>query len=197
MAREFVKIEDWEEWVPPFDGERDLYVSEPGEAVSMELRFLTKEQREHYQRISQKHQKMGGTPTRSDRRAMRQMFEENVRDIRNYVVDGAPVTTGAELYDVEGDSAMHVAVTAALFERSQLDAGLAKKLRSGSASLSSRRTTSDAGAAADATPGSQTTTKGERTTDQISGFPTEPSEPSGDVTPKPTESPTTGPASTT
>jgi hypothetical protein len=197
MAREFVKIQEWEDWVPPMDGERDLYQSNPDEAVIMELRFLTKEQRDHYQRISEKYQRMGAATSRSDVRSMRQMFEDNVRNVRNYSVDGAPVTTGGELFDVNGDVHMIAAVAEALTFRASLDRGLAKKLRSGSDSTRSAPTTKSAGAAPAVTPPSNPDIQGALQRAEIYDYQTQQSVESEVVIGGQTQSSTIGPEPTT
>jgi hypothetical protein len=197
MAREFLKIDEWEDWVPPLDGERDLYRHEPDEALVMELRFLSKEQREHYQRISEKFQRLGAAASRSDVRSMRQMFVDNVRNVRNYTVDGAPVTTGAELFDVNGDVLLIVAVTEALTLRSTLDRGLSKKLRSGSGITHSRRIPASDGGVPDATPPSTPTIPAASEKRETCDFQTPPSAGTEVVIGGPKQSSTTGPESTT
>lgn len=194
MAREFVKVDEWEDWVPPMEGERELYLKDPEDALVMELRFLTKEQRDHYERLANKHRKAGAMSS-ADVAAMRQMFSDNVRNIRNYIVDGAPVTTGDELFEVNGDTAMIMAVTQALMERSALDKGLAKKLRSGSASTRSRQPTREPGAAPGATPRSTPTIPEVQGRMGIYDCPTEPSAGSEVVIGGPTQSSTLGQAS--
>jgi hypothetical protein len=136
--RTFTKIDEWELWVPPVDGERELYETDPDEAVTMELRFLTKEQRDYYQRAAERYKRNGRTHS-ADEKAARQLLDENVRNIKNYGEEGNLVKTGAELFDFDGDNEIAVAVTTALFDRSSLEKGLAKKLRSRSDSCASIR----------------------------------------------------------
>jgi hypothetical protein len=157
--RTFTKIDEWELWVPPVDGERELYETDPDEAVTMELRFLTKEQRDYYQRAAERYKRNGRTHS-ADEKAARQLLDENVRNIKNYGEEGNLVKTGAELFDFDGDNEIAVAVTTALFDRSSLEKGLAKKLRSRSDSCASHRKESDRGDAQGAIRASAQITKG-------------------------------------
>jgi len=197
MAREFIKIDEWEDWVPDLDDERDLYRSDPDDALVMELRFMTKEQREHYQRTAEKFKRMGASVSGSDKRAMRQMIDENVRNVRNYVIAGEPVTTGGGLFDVNGDVLLIVAVTEALTLRSSLDRGLAKKLRSGSGITSSPRTPTRSDGAPDATPPSPPITPAAQAKRASSDCQTPPSAGTEVVIGGPNQPSTLGPASTT
>jgi len=129
MARHFQRIEDWEEWVPPVDKERELFANGE-ESIVMEIHHLSKEQKDRYQRLEDKFKRQGMTVTTSDRKAVSQIFEDNVRNVQGYSVDGNPIETGEDLY-ARGDDDVILEVVKALYGRAALDGGLTKKLRSG------------------------------------------------------------------
>jgi hypothetical protein len=149
MAREFSKLDEWSEWVPA--EERDEFESGDGTAMTMELRFLTKEQRDAYSRETERLTKRLGSNNKAVERTARKFLSDNVRNIKNFTDAGAPITDGAQLLDVEGDDKLVAEITQALFDRSSLEAGLAKKLRSPSDSSRMPATSKEDGAAADAT----------------------------------------------
>jgi len=181
MARKFSKIDEWELWVPPLDDEREIYKEDPTQAVTMELRFLTKEQRDYYQRIAERTRRSGAVKS-ADVQAIRQMFADNVRNVTNYEPAGEPVTDGADVFDADGDQPMINAVTEALLLRSSLEAGLAKKLRLRSGSCASRLNRKENGVAQDAIKASIPTRKVIREPAVTIGYQTEQSESSEDAT---------------
>jgi hypothetical protein len=147
MARVFETIDEWELWIPPLGDEREIFEHDPDQAVTMEIRHLvTKEQRDHYNRIAERYKKTGAAGS-AEIQSMRQMFADNVRNVKNYGTADHPITNGAEMFDFEGDNAMIDAVTLALLSRSRLDEGLAKKLKSGSGTSTEPRSPSEGGAA--------------------------------------------------
>lgn len=145
---ELSKLEEWEEWIPK--GERELYERDPENATVMELKFLTKEKRDHYQRLARKYQGQGLVSS-ADAKATRTLFSDHVRNIRNMKIGGVEIIDGGQLYDVDGFDLIQVEILDALMQRSSLEVGLAKKLRSASDSMSSHQTANADGGAAVAT----------------------------------------------
>lgn len=126
MSREYLRIDEWERWVPDLDDERKIAKDDPDKALSMELRFLTREERKRWQRMSRKALTGDISDDEADK-SMRELFGTHVRAVQGYVYDGVPVTDGAELFDAaEEDLCQSVMV--ALMRRSSLEEGLAKKL---------------------------------------------------------------------
>lgn len=158
MAIVLSSIEEWEEWIPP--GERALFERDPDGATAMDLKFMTKERREHYERLAKRY-KGQGMVSSADKKATRQLFDDHVRDIRNLSVGGVEIIDGGQFYDVDGLDVLQLQVIQALMERSTLEEGLAKKLRQASASSLSPLKASGDGDAADATQVSPTITQEE------------------------------------
>jgi len=146
MGRHLAAIQEWEEYIPDVDGERDLYRDEPGE----EIRHLSRMDLKRFQRSFERMQRTGGGATKADEKMLAELFSANVRNVRNYSVGDIEISTGAELWE-HGDIDVTTDVAGALVNRAQLDKGLAKKLRSGSGSSSSRPERSSGGGAQGAT----------------------------------------------
>lgn len=154
MAREYLRIDEWERWIPDLDNERKLH---PDKALSMELRFMTREERKRWQRMCRQ-TITGSISDEENDKAMRALFRSHVRAVRGYVYDGDEVTTGEELFEAAEDD-LCVAVVDALMCRSSLEAGLAKKLSPPSDSSCSELNPSEGGGAADVTQASPETTR--------------------------------------
>lgn len=152
MARNRTAIDEWELYVPGVDegAERELYQERPNEAVTMELKFLTTRERNHFARVAARAEK-GLKQRNRYERELKRLLVEHVRNIRNVTVDDVdPVTTGTDLWDSNEDD-IKTDVAHALMDIGHLDAGLGKKLSSPSASLSSRQTGNAGGVARTAT----------------------------------------------
>jgi hypothetical protein len=147
MARIFESIEEWEVYVPGIDGgrERELLADDPDNALSMEIRFLSKSEKDAYARMARRVEK-AKIPGRSEEEHIRRLFLEHVRNVRNYTFNGVPVLDGEAIWNAS-DSDLCADVVMALMDRSSLDKGLRKKLLSPSATSTSRqRTNADGGA---------------------------------------------------
>jgi hypothetical protein len=156
MARKYEQLDQWETWVPDVmttegANEREIFKHNPEEALAMELRFLSLEKRKKYERIASASLRVGLVDDDKAEQYMRQLFADHVRSVKNYWMDGKPVTTGEQLFDA-AETDLMLEVTRALLHRSALDRGLAKKLKRGSVSFSSEAKSSETGAAADVTP---------------------------------------------
>jgi hypothetical protein len=151
MARHRTTIEEWELYVPDVDEERQLFVEHPEQAITLEIKFLTKREREYFQRVAQRAAK-GPEQRKRAEGELKRMLEDHVRDIKNVTIDdGAPVATGADLWESQEED-LKKDVAEALMSIGHLEAGLAKKLSTPSASLFSRQTKSAGGVAHAATP---------------------------------------------
>src|SRR5687767_288787 len=93
MGRISQKVEDWVEYTPDVGDNRD----DP-EPLTVELRPMTGEAWRSYQRgltigkggrkdLARRSEKING-----------RILAENVRNVRNYMVDGKRITTGEELF---------------------------------------------------------------------------------------------------
>lgn len=152
MARHRMKIDEWELYVPNVDegAERHLFQEKPDQAITMELRFLSKRERDYFQRIAQRAEK-GPEERKKLFNEFRRMLDENVRNIKNLTVEGGiPVTTGVDLFESDEED-IKSDVAEALMSIGSLEAGLVKKLSSPSASSFSRQTSNAGGDAQDAT----------------------------------------------
>ena len=147
MARIFDEIDEWEPYVPGIDGgrERELFLDDPDTTLTVEIKFLSKNEKDSYARIARRAERMK-TPGKSEEEHIRRLFRDHVRNVRNYVFNGVPVTGGEELFDAS-DADLTSDVVMAMMDRSSLERGLAKKLRSPSVTPSLPRKTSAVGAA--------------------------------------------------
>jgi hypothetical protein len=149
MARHRGKIEEWELYIPNVDDERYLFVENPDEAITMELKLMSKRERERFGMLAMKADK-GPIERAKMSREFKKVFDEHVRNIKNLTInDGDPVTTGADLYESDEED-LKTDVTRALMQIGHLEAGLAKKLSSPSATSFSRQTRNADGGAQDA-----------------------------------------------
>lgn len=133
MGLNLTKLDEWSLWVPDIDDARRAYADGDDSVVMMELRFLTKAQRDQCQRMLSRMGKNGASSS-ADESSLRRIFEDNVRNVRNVHEGDRAITTGGDLYDLDGMDAFLAMVFEALFHRASLEEGLAKKLRSPSAS---------------------------------------------------------------
>ena len=149
MARVFDPIDEWELYVPDVGDERKIYKDDPDDALTCEVRFLSKHELDRYNRIAERAKRSG--PTKADTDHVKALLSDNVRNVRNYSINGTPITDGSGIYEASllGDGDILLDVVSALVKRSSLEAGLAKKLRSPSGSPSSQAQRSDDGDAAD------------------------------------------------
>jgi hypothetical protein len=159
VARNRIKLDEWELYIPNVDGQRESFEAGDGTAITVEIRHLTKRQREMYQRL------VAQAAHRPEKRAsvktkMRDLIAENVRNVQNYVIEGEPILTGAELFDADDDEDLVADITKALFSRGHLEGGLAKKLRPPRAGQSTDQTKSAGGGVVDATQALIPTTPG-------------------------------------
>lgn len=157
MGRKFSVIEEWEVYVPDVDDGADRAEFDEAEAFTVEIRYLTARDVKQYERIL----RTAKTRSEMDRVAeeyARRMFCDNVRNVRNYAPRGVDITTSEEVWN-EGEPCVINDITRAMRERSRLEAGLAKKLRSQSATSSSGRPSNDDGGARGATQASSPTTQ--------------------------------------
>lgn len=168
MAVNHSKLDDWELFVPKWEGQRDAYAAGDDDAVTMEVRLITKEQRDSYQRNHAKMERMGAANA-ADRKIARDTVADNVRNIKNYTAEGVAVTEGGQLYDLPGMDALLLEAVEAITERSSLEAGLGKRLRLLSDSTQEGQTSKSSGDAADAIPASPQTTPAATTQRSISG----------------------------
>ena len=133
MAREYLKIDEWEKWTPDVDNERELLKSNPDKALSMELRFMTLQERKDVQRYGAS--ALRGLLDDDDyNKQMLSIFKRHVRNVKNYTYNGKPVTTGEELFQAAEEDLVS-SVVRALITRSELEAGLVKKYTTRSAIL--------------------------------------------------------------
>jgi len=150
MARHRTTIEEWELYVPDVGDERNIFLEHPEQAITMELKFLSKREREYFGRIAQKAEK-GPEERRRAATELRRMLDEHARNITNVTIDdGTPVVTGGELYDSDEED-LKQDVANALMSVGHLEEGLVKKLSTPSATSFSRQTRNAGGAAQDAT----------------------------------------------
>lgn len=161
MARERSAIELWELYVPKVDDERQIFVENESSALCMELRHLTKRERDHYSTIASRAGKSIESRQRAES-AMQELFESHVRNVRNYKIGEMQIQTGLDLYE-HGEEDIKTDVTLALFDRGHLEDGLAKKLRSLSASCCSQQKSNAGGDVRPAIQQSAQTTQGIQT----------------------------------
>lgn len=128
MARKFSMIEEWETYVPGIEESLDRSEYDEEDAFSVELRFLTARELKEYERmlhsITHKSQ-----IRKAAAEYARKMFCDNVRNVRNYAPCGVDITTSDDLWN-DGEPHVINDITAAMKDRSKLEEGLAKKLKS-------------------------------------------------------------------
>lgn len=127
MARIFDRINEWETYVPDIGNERALFASDPGNAFTVEIRYLNARAAKQYDRIWQR-AAVDDALIKADEADLR-MFAENVRNVRNYAPNGEMISTGGQLWE-QGERVVIADIQAAIQLRSRLDAGLEKKLNS-------------------------------------------------------------------
>lgn len=142
-------IDEWEEYVPDVEGQRELFFDDPDEAMTVEIRFLSRDDLKQYTRAIERANR-GQPASKADTKLAEQMFSENVRNVRNLVIADVPIETGADLY-ASNEVELLRDISEALIVRSKIDNGLAKKLRRQCGSPSSRRQNKKDGDAPDAT----------------------------------------------
>lgn len=156
MGRNRVKLDEWETWVVPED--RGLYQTQPDQALTMEIRHLSKRD---VKKLSSLHDQASKHPSKKQHveDALLGWFSENIRNVQNYVIDDEPIVDGADLFN-RGEYDIKQDATLALMLRGSLDEGLAKKLRPPSDLLSVPRQSNAGGGAQSAMtqsqPGSET-----------------------------------------
>lgn len=162
MARIFEDIAEWETYVPDIDNERALFIDSPDEALTVEIRCLTAEERDAFIDSMQRAIDAESTKARGktaphiarkhhDRMAKR-LLSECVRNVRNYVMParlGGAITTGAELAE-RGEDAVKGDIIEAVLSMSRLSEGLAKKLNGARGSLPAETAPPSDGTARDA-----------------------------------------------
>jgi hypothetical protein len=157
VAIDRAEIGEWEEYVPNVEGQQELYIDEPDQAVTVEIKMLSKADRDKYERAMVRSKKRGGI-TDADTKLVQRMFENHVRNVRNYSVGGRPITTGLALYETD-DLDIINDLALAIAKRSYLEKGLTKKLKSRCVSPSSPRPNRKNGGAPGVTPTSTQTTQ--------------------------------------
>lgn len=163
MARHRTSIDEWELYIPNVGDEQQMFADGNPEAITMELCFLSKREREHFQRVAAKAEK-GPEQRKRAEKELRRMLEEHVRDIANVTIDGGTsVVTGSELYDSDEEDIKRD-VAEALMSIGHLEEGLGKKLSTPSATSSSRQTSNTVGGAQDVTLQSSQGTQGTQNT---------------------------------
>ncbi len=150
---EGVRAEEWVTYVPDaFENAEDP------DPVTVELRPLSGEQMRAQQRIAfvdaatGKKMRREGKAKRSEevirrtQAAQARIFAENVRNVRNYVINGEPVLTGEDMFR-RGEQPFIDDIDAALVNLSKVQEGILGKSRSLPASPSAETGASQAGAA--------------------------------------------------
>jgi hypothetical protein len=151
MARILSKIDEWEVYIPNIGSERAGYQEDPENALTMEIRLLTKKERERFHHFLQQatNDKNRSQQERAEREIIT-ILDSAVRDVKNYVVGDECITSGRRLWEVAdevGDLALIADVTSAICQLSALDAGLGKRLAPRSDGSISRRSSSAGGGA--------------------------------------------------
>jgi len=157
VGRKFRTIDEWEIYVPGVDDGADRFDFDEEEAFTVELRFLSAREIKEYERILRKAKSQSEIAMVADEYA-RRMFVDNVRNVRNYAPRGVELTTAEEVWN-DGEPDVINDITAAIRNRSRLEAGLVKKLRLESGTSCSPQSSSAGGDAPGATPPSTQTTQ--------------------------------------
>jgi hypothetical protein len=149
MARNYDPLKEWEDYVPDVYGddglrERARFEENLEGAIVVEIKSLSKRERERYGEQARRAARQGKDVVDAE---ARRMMEETVRNVRNYSKDGRKIATGGDLFDL-GDLDVCEDVVNAVMCRPLLERGLAKKLRSRSASPSLPATKKNDGGAA-------------------------------------------------
>lgn len=133
MARKFDAIDEWELYVPGIDNgaERQLFEDKPEEAFTVEIRHLSDREINQYERILYRVRNQGQVAEAAETFA-KKLFCENVRNVKNYAPRGTGLTTSEEVW-AAGEKCVVDDIVEAIRQRSRLEDGLAKKLRSRSA----------------------------------------------------------------
>ena len=137
--------EDWAEYTPEIDNNRD----DPSPLTVELLPLSAEDYRRYTHSPAAVLRKAVKDPLGRADAIMATIFSERVRNVRNYSVNGRPITTGAELFRF-GEPEVVDDVSTALKNASSLSAGLQKKSNSPSASLRAATPIPGAGAALDA-----------------------------------------------
>lgn len=165
MAIDYGRFDQWERWIPSIQGQRDLAKTDPDKVASMELRFMTRAERKRLMRLSVS-AAMERVSDEEHDKALREIFDDHIRGIRNLTSGGRPITKGGDLLDVDDDNFVFE-ITEALKTRSALEEGLAKNLCSPSDSKSSGQNSSTDGGAQAAIQQSPEGTPAEQTSKEI------------------------------
>lgn len=119
MGRNVKNPGDWVTYTPEAFGNRD-----DEEPVTMEIHWLSgAEFRKHRRGLVMK-QQHGDLKTNADE-LNEKMMGENIRNVRNYSMDGAPITDGASLF-LFGEPDMVEEVLDAITNITRLEKGLGK-----------------------------------------------------------------------
>lgn len=159
MARNYDPLQPWEIYVPDIIGddgvaERRRYALEPDKTITVEIKSLSKRERDQYSERARRALRQGDARTVEE---SRMTFSETVRNIRNYSKDGQAIINGEDLVE-RGDQDICEDVITAVMNRPLLERGLAKKLRLPSATSISPATKRSDGDAVDATGASDSAT---------------------------------------
>lgn len=132
MARRYEgRPEDWTTYVPNVGSERELYSEDEtrDQAITCEIHFLTESELKRFRRAERLAD--GNIGAMRAVKAVTQLFAKNVKNVTNMdsPETGEPITTGEDLFRY-GDNDIVVDIAKAITERSVLEAGAAKKLRS-------------------------------------------------------------------
>ena len=133
MGRHYAQINEWEVYVPDVDNERELFEETPDEALTVEVKHLSRKQLNDVLAASERTTKRNGKASKADEKLVEKMFRDNVRSVSNFTIGNESIETGAQLYE-QGDPDLIADISKALVDRASLDKGLAKNLQSGSAS---------------------------------------------------------------
>lgn len=131
MGRHISAIDEWETYIPDIENERDLFERSPEESITMEIRFLTKDERSGLNEALEKTQKARGVSRIDAEKKIIRILDSAVRNIKNYSIDDIEIRTGEDLWgaaDNAGEAPIMYDVILALISRASLDKGLAKKL---------------------------------------------------------------------
>lgn len=143
MGRNVSKPEDWVTYVPNVEDNRD----DP-DPLTVEIKHLTSEQHRAYTRglLSGKGLR---DPGKRSQQIVARIFASCVRSVRNYVLNGEPITTGKDLFE-RGETLVIDDVYEAITSLSVLNEGMLGKSSSRSVSTPPGIAMSQGGAAGDA-----------------------------------------------
>lgn len=123
MARIIEAVEDWLEYIPEFEENR-----QDPDPVSMELHFMTPDDRAAFSRTLPMQVKKAKDKNHV-RIAVERLLAKRVRNVKNYTYLGNKIETGEDLAK-RGESELIDEVYDALMKISTLQDGLKKKLTS-------------------------------------------------------------------